>query len=584
MKSILLFFLVSLLPASFARAEDLNPNPPLYVLSTGTAGLPTQLESTEPSTSVDVSSQTHNTAGMEYFKQKLLKSKGIRVGKEKPSKRDLIAVEGEGPVTNLTLESMIHDVVFYNPSVEKARLEWLSSLRVTRAAWGDYEPDFVGQFNYTKLNRENSVLESLQQGGALVFLQKRSEYKAGIEGKIFSGGAYNVGYTLADDNNNLTTNNQYQSFSGVTLKQPLFKGAWFGSPLSKIKSAKMDRGIAFHNFRTKLISILYEAESAYWNLAFAEDKYRAAGESVDIARRLERNSREGVKTGKMSRLDAVEAQAGLASRLGSQADAKQELVDAMNRLKLILSSDKISNESWIRTATPIYESSEEEEKPIDEAFLKEVLMVQPNYLARRYELDKEEIDLKARKDQSLPEVNANGSFGYTSLGQNAEEAWRKLNLTNHETWSAGVEVKIPLLFGVEGRNMYAAEKLKREAAQENLKSTGYEIESSLRALSRRVKALRERIENARSVTEYRQKLLEAEFSRLDAGKSTSRLIFEAEEKLSEAKQFEFESWVRHREAATQFAVYSGALLARRGLETLNDTSPILSETILHPNR
>ena len=69
---------------------------------------------------------------------------------------------------------------------------------------------------------------------------------------------------------------------------------------------------------------------------------------------------------------------------------------------------------------------------------------------------------------------------------------------------------------------------------------------------------RNRIENAVQVVDYRQRLLDVEFQRLHAGKSNTRIIFEAEERLSEAKQNALDSRVRHREAEMQFALVSGA--------------------------
>jgi outer membrane protein TolC len=324
---------------------------------------------------------------------------------------------------------------------------------------------------------------------------------------------------------------------------------------------------------------LYDAETAYWTLSFAEEKNRVADESVEIAKRLVKDGEERVKTGKMSQLELMEARAGLADRLGNQDDSRQELLDAISRLKLLMSSYKVKPESEIKTETPLYDPVAEKPAKSEEVPLEETLEIQPDYLAKRFALEKEKAALDYQKDQGLPELNLTGSYGYNGLGATNEEAWKRVNDRDHKTWSAGAEVRVPIFAGVQGRHS-AAQRFKTQTAREDLNATEYEIAGAGRILRRRVEALRGRIVNLRSVVDYRRKLLDSEIARFPAGKSNTHLIFDAEEKLSQAELSEAESRVHCREASLQLALVTGTLLAERGLESIDDGRPVLADILL----
>ncbi len=525
-------------------------------------------------------------AGIEYFKKMLMQRKGIG---QKGKTVSPVSRSSEGTddgTVSLSIEDVIADAVFTNSAVTKARLDWLGSLHGAKAPWGDFEPDIVGEMKHDDVNRENTTLEVLQQNGHQLYIQKADTYKLGLEGKVPTGATYNVGYTVTDDRDNLLTNSaanllaQSNAFAGVTVTQPLFKGAWFGSPLAKVRVGALERGAAFHTYRAVLMKTLYDVETAYWTLAFAEEKNRVADESVEIAQRLVKDGEERVKTGKMSQLELVEARAGLADRLGNQDDSRQELLDAVSRLKLLMSNYRVKPENEIRTETPLYDPVGEKPSAPGDVPLADTLQVQPDYLVKRFALEKEKAALDYQKDQRLPEVNLTGSYGYNGLGATEDEAWKKVNDKDHKTWSAGAEMRVPIFSGLQEHHALAAQRFKTQTAREDLNATEYEIAGARRILHRRVEALQSRIVNLRSVVDYRRKLLDSEIARFPAGKSNTHLIFDAEEKLSQSELSEAESRVHCREASLQLALVSGTLLAERGLESIDEGRPVLADILL----
>ena len=79
-------------------------------------------------------------------------------------------------------------------------------------------------------------MQQSEQGGLLLFSERNNIYDSGLEGLAPTGAKIRLGYTLSDLRNNLTNNvgfnvanghlrEEYQTFVGVTVSQPLLKNA-----------------------------------------------------------------------------------------------------------------------------------------------------------------------------------------------------------------------------------------------------------------------------------------------------------------------------------------------------------------------
>jgi outer membrane protein TolC len=476
------------------------------------------------------------------------------------------------PILEMRLEDVVQELLVNNPLVVSARLEWLASNRKAMAAWGSFEPDLVGGYK-----------ESNLQSYASRYLEHKREYNVGVEGKVFTGANYNVGMSLLDIEHRVVPNEQSQAFSGLSFTQPLLKGAWFGAQVAEIRIARIEMNTAYHNYRARLMNIVSDVESAYWNLAFAQMKYHFASESVDIAWKLVGDSKARLATGKMSEVDLVGAQAGLAFRLANQADSQRELLEAVTQLKILLSSERIRENDHIHAASELYVTGPElEAQPGDDSADANLSSLQPDLLVKHYQLDKERVLLSVEKDRYLPQVNLKGSYGLTGTGTTGAMALQKYDETARVSWSGEIQLRAPIFLGIESRNLVAAEKFKIRSSEKELKAQKYELASSFRLIRQRIAALRDRILNAQNVVAFRKRLLDIELKRLDAGKSNYRQIYEIEEDLAKAKQWELESNVSYRESAALSAKVSGSLLRDLGLETFREGRPILIDKLTSP--
>jgi outer membrane protein len=479
----------------------------------------------------------------------------------------------------LSLDQVVRFVVFHNPTIREARLEYLISRNEAEAQRGTFEPELVARYDRSELERENNILQ-FSQTLETNFSEKTDEYGLGIEGTFFSGGTYRIGYSL--NRNRYPDAGEFETFLGVSAEQPLLKGFTHGAPTAGLRAARQDRFVAFHNYRKQLMETVTTAETVYWNLAFAQEQLNMMSGSVEIARKILEDSRERLEAGKITELDLMESEAELQVRLSQLSDAEQNLFDSMVQLKLLLFDPQISRDQRLIAGDPILSAVLEGWDPEEERdfSLTWALRAQPDFMVRLEELKRERIVLGFQQDQRLPELNLTGSVGFNGLGDTLGESMDKVGSFDYPTWSLGLELRIPMLLGISEKYGLETEVLKSRLAEARLESLKYEITNSIEALLLKVTTLRSRVENAREVVAFRQRMLDAELSRMEAGKSNSRLVYAAEEDLTEARRWQLESIAALREAVMQLAYFRGSVLLDKGFERIEGEQVVLSEQLL----
>jgi outer membrane protein TolC len=254
----------------------------------------------------------------------------------------------------------------------------------------------------------------------------------------------------------------------------------------------------------------------------------------------------------------------------------------MVQLKLLLHDTRIHPDQRLVAADPILSSALERWNQVEERnfSLTWALRAQPDFMIRMEELQRERIILGFQKDQRLPELNLKGSAGFNGLGDSLRESMERIGSFDYPALSVGLELRVPMLLGIREKYGLETAILRNKLAEARLEALEYEIMNSIETLLLKVMTLRSRVENAQKVVEFRRRMLDAELSRLEAGKSNSRLIYAAEEELTEARRWHLESIAALREALMKLAYYRGSVLLDKGFESIEGEQVVLSEQLL----
>jgi outer membrane protein TolC len=458
-----------------------------------------------------------------------------------------------------------------NPSAEQARLQWLIRLSQERAAWGDFEPALVSSIAQSSLHRLNTALEQQSQLGRPEYSEQKTEYQLGVEGRFLTGADYHLGYTLTRTESDLIVGSEYESFLGLSVNQPLMRGATRQAPLFALRLSRLDSLVAFHTYRKQLISAVAEAEAAYWDLVLAQELRGAAAESVDIARELAEDSRQRRALGKGSDLDVSEAETQLDIRNAELGQRELDIVEAAARLRLLLGGGGPAEEGSLATADPLDLGSWTEEgfNASKGSLADQALLLAPDVGIRKAELEKEVLQQEYQRDQRLPQLTAKANYGFQGLGDSPDTSLERLQGQGFPTWSIGLDLRLPLLGDVHAAGLLEQEQLKRQIAARMLQAAERETVLSVKALIQRVGSYGRQAVSARTVTGYRRKLLEVERARMAEGQSDIRRMYDLEQGLSDARRRELESYNRFRKSMIDLAAAGGTILMDGGLEFID---------------
>lgn len=159
-------------------------------------------------------------------------------------------------------------------------------------------------------------------------------YSAALEGVLPMGGTVRLGSQIRALENNLQTTDkrEWESYSGVTVTQPLLKNRGWESVSSQIRLAASDSAVALQDYRGQLALVLSESEMAYWELAAANALLELSKKSVETAEVILGDNNERFEADKTTELQGLQAEAGLALRKANLTESEQRQVDASARL------------------------------------------------------------------------------------------------------------------------------------------------------------------------------------------------------------------------------------------------------------
>ncbi len=477
------------------------------------------------------------------------------------------------PRANLHLADFRRLVLERNETIQMQLLESEVSQRLARAEKGIFDPVAVGGVDYIDNQRPNTRLDAAQLGlfASSVFLEQNTLYNAGIENLLGTGTKVRTGYVLRQLNNNigapqnnrdLLVGNQYSTFLGVNLTQPLLKNFGPTATLAKIRLAAMASQIAFQQYRRQTLLVLATAEAAYWDLYLAQEQVRLGARSVAIAERILADKQDRFTVGKVPQLEVLEAKAGVAFRSSRLDQSTQGAFDSASRLSGLY-SQALDPTQPLPRAVDTPDLIEDPRSVLDnysDAFAKN-----PDYLISQQRVEQEGLRVAYTRNQRLPQLDLKGSFGLNGLAGGPGDSLTQSANGEYPAWSVGLELRMPL-GNTKERNDLAAARLSKIRAITGLKESETQVYNGIQGALRKIQLHRAGLTNASSVIEYQKTLLDAEMERLDVGGVDARTILETEERLFQAEVALVENRVMERKAWVELEVIRGTLLESRGAE------------------
>jgi outer membrane protein len=477
---------------------------------------------------------------------------------------------GAGEVKPLSLSELIQRVVTQNQQIQIQKAQWDIKQAEEAGTHAIFEPEFVSSAEYEDNRQPNTPQESLNRLGQDIYKERNWDYSLSLEGLVPTGAKLSLGYDLRDLSNNVTKSltdedDEYQMYLGVRLRQPLLKNAGIGTTKTAIRVAQSESQASFQAYRREMMRKVSEAASVYWDYYRAQENLTLIQESVRIAEKILIDNRQRHRTGKMAKTEVLEAMAGVASRKTLFSEAQHEHREAANRLSKVLSVNP-SPESLHFEATdkPVVDKLDFDNQKI----LQNAFELQPEYLEARERLKKADVKLSFAKNQRWPELDLIASYGYNGLDFSRSGSWDQIKNGDFENWSVGVEFRVPLGGGIKSRSELRKAQLEIKSQLLVLKDIEVIVTNNIDTALHRISSAEEQRQYADGIVELRKQLLDAELGRLDAGKSSTRLILEKEDDYRNAKEFALKNTVELQTALLELELADATILLNNGVEIM----------------
>ena len=493
---------------------------------------------------------------------------------------------GQVPATgatqiDLSLDEAIALALEHNLDIAVQRLNpQLMDLQIAQVN-AAYQPTLATTF--TNSSRTNPSSSQLDGGQAVV--QDSQIVDTSISQAVpWGGGSFQVGWNNNRNESNSffsSFNPSYRSTFQTSYTQPLLRGFRIDSTRQQLQVTAIDRELSDVDLRATITNTLADVRSTYWDFVFATQSLQVQQQSLALAEQLIRDNEARVEIGTMAPIDIVQSQSEAAARRQALAQAEQTLQTAQLALKSLIVGS-IEDDAWQAGLNPS-DRPTYDPRPIDiETALRTALDQRPDLVRSRRQLDIDDINVRALRNETLPALDLVAS--YQLQGQGGTQTLRsglggsvttivpggfgdaldQLGSANFPVWSVQLQLSYPI-----GRSatdaQYARARLEVQQTQARLRQVELQVATEVTSAAVQIESIVKRIDASRAARELAEQQLEAEESKFEVGMSTNYFVLQAQRDLTNAQNSELQALLDYRKALVEFDRVQGTTLSRAGI-------------------
>jgi len=472
------------------------------------------------------------------------------------------------------------DITFEKLSPEFAQTE------VTKEE-GAY--DFLFSSQFTKSRENTQVGNALAGSGSSAdMFNENFNFDATLQKKFTPGTQAELKLSNQEYQSNLSfmgLNPEYSANLVLSLQQPLLRdfGIEIGKSLIKIASLKLESSENY--LRKRVMDILFQVESLYWDLSYRIHDLKSKEKSLRRAEDLLREFKIRIDAGTLAPIEIHQAEAEVALRRQDVIVAESAVTAGEDNLKAALNlyeDETYWNIAIVPSDTP-YSSKT---APDLAACIQTAFKERPDFRQAKLDLQAAHIQVKYSKNQTLPRIDLIGSIGTSGLGgrpQDTSGAFGAFFFAEPSPWdghwdrvydgiadddyysySIGIKIEFPLQNRI-AKSYHAKAKVQASQSVTNLKNAENLIINDVRDAIRNVETSMKVIDSAMASMKLAQEKLKAEEKKYKVGMSTAHDVLEFQEDLAKAESTLAYAQAEHSKSLANLARAQGVLLQVKGL-------------------
>jgi outer membrane protein TolC len=502
--------------------------------------------------------------------------------------RPALVAENQLPAQRLTLDQALALSVQHNLGVEVARYEPQIAEETAEGAWGAYDPVLAASTGFQLDQSPNFVgINQVDANQA-----RRFDASGSLSGLIPYIGA-TLGIEV--DSTRVTSNNSFANLSpeyssGVflTASIPVLRGLIWNEPWTQVKVTEIGYSASLDGFREAVMDISESTINAYWTLVADREQLAVANKSLETAHALLDQTQTQYEVGVVSKVEVVEAEAGVAEREFNLIVARNTFENSEDNLV-----DAVLGRSLRPTMTFRLEPADDPEdyvtREVDvERSIRIAYEKLPELARADRAIEQREIELKFAKNSRLPQFDIDGRYGFVNTsgeetlancsdfqrppGQTPQECLNGLGYSGYrssfddmytedgfENYSIRGTFSIPIPNRTARRNVNRS-KIELRRAKTLKVRTEQDVILDVRSAARGIIASAQGIEAAERASLAAQEQLRAERIRLEHGESTPFEVLQRESDLVDAESQKISALQAHRAAEARLERAQGTIL------------------------
>jgi outer membrane protein len=324
-------------------------------------------------------------------------------------------VELQNGVLRLSVDEAVRDAIGRNLDVELLRFDPLVARQQLRTAWGAFDPQIWGDGGYS--NIETPTASTII--GNTLLTQETWSGEAGLRGLIpWLGGSYQAGYAgdeIVTNSRISVLSPQFDASYLLQVSLPLLRGLFWSTEWTLVREGRVNVEQTQAQFEQNLMDQVKQTEDAYWGLTRRRDETRVAEKSLETARALLAQTQAQYEVGVVSKVEVVQAEAGVAQREFNLITAQAVERNAQDALVDIVLGPYLQADTQIHV---VLTDRPEDMGPLQvsvAAALEHAMARRPELVAARKAIQQAEIERKYASNQRLPQLDVAGSVGRSGL-------------------------------------------------------------------------------------------------------------------------------------------------------------------------
>ena len=462
-------------------------------------------------------------------------------------------------VRRLTADEAVRLAAENNLGIQIARFDpQLESLNgvAARAAWTPTLTSSMSQRSNT--SPPNSFLSGAQTALNSDQFSMTSEVQQQLP---WYGASYAAGFDSARSTTNNFFSNfnpQIQSSLSFTYTQPLFRNFKIDNTREQLQLSQKNLEIADVGVRETVTATSRSVRNAYWELAYQIAALQVARQSLELAEESLRNTRSRIEIGTTPPIDAVEADAEVATRREAVIVAEAQIETAQDTLRALVYNPSMPDFWTIRIEPADMPQLEQMTVDVDGA-IRSALSRRTDLQQARTSMEANDISIRFLRDQTKPEVTARFDYGLSAIGgvqfvrapgiglapgevigeqhRGFGSVLSDLVTNDFPAWTLSLNFSKPIGRSSQEANL-ARTRLQQTKNEAQLKNQELQVTTQVRQAARQVVTNQQRVQTTRASREFAERRLEAEQRKFAAGTSTNFLVFQAQRDLAVSRNNE----------------------------------------------